>query len=201
MRRRWRLVLNLLLFTACLGPLAVPAVHWRLIGWVRGEAFYLDRPTSYWRGEVARIEEVVLSVQGFEFPAYYDPRLVGVESSWEQCLHWVGFPARQMPLIRPTGSAGIDSMPVMMELLTDADPKVRRFAVHGIHDLWPHAWLLPPPLRTSLREGVEQAATDDDLYVRRVADHLRGQFVLLEVDETHRLNVLEEMKHPAENRH
>ena len=34
--------------------LAVPAVHWRLVGWARGEPFFGGRPASWWRDLVVR---------------------------------------------------------------------------------------------------------------------------------------------------
>ena len=34
--------------------LSLPPVHWRLIGWVKGEAYYQGRPTSYWDGEIQK---------------------------------------------------------------------------------------------------------------------------------------------------
>jgi hypothetical protein len=36
---------------ALLGVLALPGVHWRLIGWAKGEPFYQGRPASYWASE------------------------------------------------------------------------------------------------------------------------------------------------------
>ncbi|OAI53187.1 hypothetical protein AYO44_16200 [Planctomycetaceae bacterium SCGC AG-212-F19] len=48
-RRRW-LWLCLTLFGAA--SFMLPAVHWRVIGWVKGEAFYQGRPTSYWAKEI-----------------------------------------------------------------------------------------------------------------------------------------------------
>ncbi len=32
--------------------LALPSIRWPLWGWMRGEAFYEGRPTSYWRWEI-----------------------------------------------------------------------------------------------------------------------------------------------------
>jgi len=34
------------------GMLLLPAVHWRLLGWWRGEAFFRGRPTSYWSSQM-----------------------------------------------------------------------------------------------------------------------------------------------------
>jgi hypothetical protein len=57
MTRRWRLWLTLGLLLL-LGSLAlVPSVRWRVVGWVRGEAFYQGRPTTYWRRQVERLDQ------------------------------------------------------------------------------------------------------------------------------------------------
>jgi hypothetical protein len=88
-----------------------------------------------------------------------------------------------------------------MELLADDDPKIRRFAVRGIHDVWPHAFLLSPEIRNALRDRIEQAASDHDDFVRLSAKDICGQFGYLDVDETQRLNQLEELKRSAEIPH
>ena len=48
-RRRWRLLLALTLLLLAGGLALVPGVRWPVYGWLRGEAFYQGRPTSYWR--------------------------------------------------------------------------------------------------------------------------------------------------------
>src|SRR5947208_1405182 len=48
-RRRRLLALAVL---ALLGVLAFPGVHWRLVGWARGEPFYQGRPASYYADRV-----------------------------------------------------------------------------------------------------------------------------------------------------
>src|SRR5205823_12329398 len=46
-RRRRRLLIGLAVL-ALGGVLGLPGVHWRLIGWARGEPFYRGRPATYW---------------------------------------------------------------------------------------------------------------------------------------------------------
>lgn len=36
----------------------LPAVHWRVIEWAKGEAFYQGRPTSYWKSESQQWDHV-----------------------------------------------------------------------------------------------------------------------------------------------
>src|SRR5262245_34959437 len=52
MKQRRRLWLCLLLLQLVAALVALPAVHWRVIGCVKQEAFYQGRPTSYWAGEL-----------------------------------------------------------------------------------------------------------------------------------------------------
>lgn len=47
MKRRWLLLTCTLLVLLLAGSVLHPAVHWRLVGWYRGEAFYRGRPTSW----------------------------------------------------------------------------------------------------------------------------------------------------------
>src|SRR5262249_19480472 len=51
MKRRW-LCLSLVLLLLAVGVFMVPSARWSLYGWVRGEAFYQNRPTSWWAEEI-----------------------------------------------------------------------------------------------------------------------------------------------------
>src|SRR5262249_5528758 len=48
MRYLRRYCFVLLVCAVLLAAFAHPAVHWRALGWSRGEASYRGRPTSYW---------------------------------------------------------------------------------------------------------------------------------------------------------
>src|SRR5262245_27601154 len=49
MKRRWKLLAAFVLLTTFVVWLEPRRVVW---GWLRGEAFFRGRPTSYWRGEL-----------------------------------------------------------------------------------------------------------------------------------------------------
>src|SRR5579862_4720093 len=56
MTRRWFLLILLLLLL--LGSLLlVPSVRWPVYGWLRGEAFYQGKPTSYWSQKIRILGE------------------------------------------------------------------------------------------------------------------------------------------------
>jgi hypothetical protein len=209
MRRRWRLVLGLLLVTSCVAILAVPAIHWRLIGWARGEAFYLGRPTIYWRGEVVGLEEKVLvpeivhlrigGSKAIVHVCYGDWRLR--ESLWGKCLAGLGVGVGNSLPLPPIAKDEYEATPVLMELLQDADVKVRRFAVQGIYEVWDRAFLLAPEMRAALQQSVKQAMVDNDEFVRGYAEILQGRFGWLEGEEARSLEEWLEMKQAIETGH
>lgn len=121
MRRRWRLLTGLALLLVGV-VLSFPAVHWRLIGWARGEAFYDGRPSSWWREPVRRypldpseaVEEVYEKILAEEF---------GDGSIWEK---WTG--PRHPPTYRPLLAGDPSAIRVLTELLNDSDERVRTTA-------------------------------------------------------------------------
>src|SRR5208283_1878452 len=52
----WRYLLLASLLAVAIPVVYHPDVHWRLIGWWQGEAFYQGRPTSWWATEVSEYE-------------------------------------------------------------------------------------------------------------------------------------------------
>src|SRR4051794_28116052 len=56
MRKRWRWILVFVLLAGLLLPLAFPVPRYCLLGWLRDEAWYGNRPTSYWRYVVESVE-------------------------------------------------------------------------------------------------------------------------------------------------
>src|SRR5262245_17377798 len=71
MKRRWRLLVYLALLLVAVMSLLHPAVHWRLIGWARGESFCLGRPSSYWLRELRKEWQVLSDSYGVDAP---DPK-------------------------------------------------------------------------------------------------------------------------------
>jgi hypothetical protein len=61
MKRHLRLWLGIGLVVVG-GSVLSPAVHWRLLGWAKGEAFYQGRPTSYWLGELRKTDWINFAV-------------------------------------------------------------------------------------------------------------------------------------------
>lgn len=117
MIRRWRLLITLALLLLLVASLLHPGVHWRVIGWWRGEAFYEGRPTSYWREQVRRI------------PISYAEIVELQESSpsWPELLleRLSGNPPDRFPTQRLRDPTAI---PILEELIRDPDPRIRESA-------------------------------------------------------------------------
>jgi hypothetical protein len=160
LRKRTVLVSAVLLLLAA-GVLALPAVHWRLIGWVRDEAFYQGRPTSYWSG---RIEEWTGS-------RYWssDSRLSAFpsQSRWDRSCAAIGLSA-DMPNLRPEVLGGgrdvnwkmippnhdvleDEAVPVLIELLRDENQWVRQAAIRAfVENNTTNRQMVPALLDTAL---------------------------------------------------
>jgi hypothetical protein len=130
MKRRWRLLLMLVLLLLVAGSFLLPAVHWRVIGWVKGEAFYEGRPTSYWSGEAKRWEWKRAWGTGTLQPAEgWDRRSSPSEEFLEAVTgnrSW--FVSAKLVLVEPEPAA----LSVLIELLHDPSPQVRLIAVRGL---------------------------------------------------------------------
>ena len=91
---RWLLILiTLAVFTVWLEPTRV------LWGWLRGEAFYQGRPTSYWRDAISRWEKCGMSSLNWQEESfdtwYFCYRASDFEKWLERFreLEWPAFPA------------------------------------------------------------------------------------------------------------
>ena len=172
--KSWRLRLAILLIVA--SSLLLPAVHWRLIGWARGEAFYQGRPTSYWKRQVRQAVMKDFFLSGDLYFAEADPE-PGVIESWlnerlgqpedlvERPVPWLGDPAM---------------LPVLQEMLSCAEMKVQLFAIQGLGALGAAAEPAWPTLvelrRTTTEYLVYREASDalrciDSKAAKELADH------------------------------
>lgn len=131
MKRRWRLWLILAMLL--LGDsLLHPAVHWRLIGWAKGEAFYQGRPKSYWRWEWEWWHPMWTSAGAF-LPDYALERYVWYRSpsDWATILDnrfgiKVNSPDR-LPLLK----GDVESVPVLLQLLETQNNDLKLIACGG----------------------------------------------------------------------
>lgn len=119
--KTWKRICRLVL--ACMAVLAIfslPPVYWRVIGWVKGEAFFQGRPTSYWAARVKDSWEEI----GFDYPR---------KRSWPVYLKG----AVGLEVYNPGANAEVakgdpDAIPVLCELAGDSDPRVVTSAASGL---------------------------------------------------------------------
>lgn len=124
---------------------SLPAVHWRLIGWGRGEAFYQGYPASYWAAEVAPVSaHYVLFGPSPQIECYRD-----------DCF----LPSirRRFGLVVPTrlladdevpfGGGDPAGLPVLLAVLRGSNDEAWAFAVWALARVGPQAQEARPDLR------------------------------------------------------
>ncbi len=124
MKRRWRLWLGLALLLLVGIALSFPAVHWRLIGWPRGEAFFQGRPTMYWARELRKTYDYYnYARQVFHSSGYSQPSRLSdfLQLLWDEPAFDGNL--REMDLV-----SAEDSIPVLIELTDDDDEVIRELA-------------------------------------------------------------------------
>ncbi len=139
---------------AVLGVLALPAVHWRLIGCAKGEPFYQGRPVSYWRAEVAACEARE-KVRMFGWKTSDDVMWVRRIGPVGKVAAWLADrlgvqPSRlagrlDQPL--PLTSCDPSAVPVLAALLSAPEPGVRFYAAQRLRELGRDALPAVPGLR------------------------------------------------------
>jgi hypothetical protein len=148
MKRRWRLWLIPALLLIVGGSLVHPAVHWRLIGWAKGEAFYQGRPTSYWRWECEQWEAGEL-VYGWDYTSFSWHR---IPSRWDKLVQGVvGKPSSAGRIPLQWGEA--ESVPVLIELVESSGGQSRLIAIEGLGYVGPPAMDAVPVLRRVMWES------------------------------------------------
>jgi len=165
---RRRLLLSLVLLLLAGGVLSLPAVHWRLIGWWRGEAFFQDRPTSWWEQEIEHNFYVLPA-----FTSEFDDRWYvhqAPPSVLESLNGWLsgGFPykpSRQASLTEGDPQA----LSVLLELIRSDKQEARWVAVSGLGPMARDAPELLPALMAAARDdGDEEVRLAAIREVRRI---------------------------------
>jgi hypothetical protein len=148
LKKRWFWTALTLLVLVALA--VVPESRWRIIGWVKRESFYQDRPTSFWSAELQNWSDVC----GFPFHPDEPTKMWTREPGrWEV---WASkyFPLALSRVPKSKSPALLDrdtsAVPVLTELLADANWKVRRIAAEGLSKLGPDARSAWPALQAAL---------------------------------------------------
>ena len=165
MRRRWRLLIILALLLLVGASLLHPAVHWQLIGWYRGEAFYQGMPASWWAGEAEaryHVQPVPPSMDEDDLTLWVIER----SSLWDElCGYMPGAPEVKVTYVynnKPLLNRDPAALPVLLTLLKEPSPKVRLVAVGGL--MW------QDKDQPDVRSALHSAAQDPDKRVRHEAE-------------------------------
>jgi hypothetical protein len=144
MKRRHKIALLLLAVAAFVVWLEPTRVVW---GWLRGEAFYEGRPTSYWRCELSRWREWGRLI-GPTTPDGEIAYFARSDGKFERWLADSGF--IQLPHIRsitpPLLDGDPEALPVLQELSQNATPETQILVGRGIQRIR-NKWQVPDHLK------------------------------------------------------
>jgi hypothetical protein len=118
-KRRWPWLLLVALLGVALAVYFEPSHCVR--GWLRGEAFYDGRPTSYWRG-------VIQSDLHIDPDTYFKNQ---PPNWWGRCKNWVGYRPRLVSAQCLVEAP--DAALVLRTLTIDEDEKIAGFAKDALH--------------------------------------------------------------------
>jgi hypothetical protein len=135
MKRRWQILIGLTLVLLIRASLLHPAVHWRLIGWAKGDDFYAGRPTSYWASRIDRCLRTGLHGEQSLFD-----RLSGYQPIEDA-------KALTRLLFQP------EALSVVLGLLRDERFEIRRAVVSVLIGMDPPPQAAAGPLREYLHSG------------------------------------------------
>lgn len=166
MTRRRRLLIGLAVL-ALGGVLALPSVHWRLVGWWQGEPFYRGMPASYWADGTSdhRYPPVWLYRRDVRHKSLFSDSLSRVK-------RFLGVGNR----FEPVGVAledfdpDPDAVPVLIYLLYRSEPDVRTWAADALGWMGRVAKPAAPDLRRLLGDPAPAPASFD-AHGTTVADH------------------------------
>ena len=141
MKRRWKLWVALAVLFGSL--VALPAVHWRVIGWAQGEAFYQGRPTSWWSSEIedsyherlilwsglGRLPEVLPNLPDWWVDT---PSSLWVRMRQQLKSGNTAIPVMDVSNNSPLLNGDPTVLPLLLALVRSQSAKVRRVAISGL---------------------------------------------------------------------
>jgi hypothetical protein len=151
--KRWLWLCLLLL--AIFSLVVFPVSRWRIIGWVKGEAFYEGWPTSYWAHELQQwghpsyaiiSSATVISRSG----PFWCRQPSAWERLWKQVQPAPMTRSSQPPLVEDRDPA---SIPVLLELLQHPDSGIQLIVVHALGQIGPDAHQAVPALLRMIEEA------------------------------------------------
>jgi len=125
--------------------LLFPDSRWRIVGWVKGESFYKNRPTCYWR---ERVKHLQMSVSHPE-PSWFrdawhqlQKRLGNDDATNGRDPFYTEFDQKHYVYRKPD----MVGVPVLIELVLDSDATVASYARSALGQLGQDALAAAPAL-------------------------------------------------------
>lgn len=138
-----------LLFLCLVAVYVLPSLHTRIIGACRGESKYQGRYTNDWREDLQAGELVEeLSYACSRGCCQIWSRIYWKKTSplWKEWLGKAGLQFSTDSSLPAVLNGDSESVSVLLELLEDEDPRVRRAAIHGLYNAGRHAEPAVPKL-------------------------------------------------------
>ncbi|OAI46022.1 hypothetical protein AYO44_12125 [Planctomycetaceae bacterium SCGC AG-212-F19] len=166
MNRHKRLFLVLLLLPVVGGLLLMPSVRWPVYGWLRGEVFYQGMPVSWWANEIESLYQpmwVPVSVSIIRRTTWSVERH---PSLWDKIRERLGLKNTAVPVMDttlggPLVDGDADALPLLLALVRNPSPKVRRLAISGLEAQGQKRPKVPPVVAGAIGEAVNDS--DDEV--------------------------------------
>jgi HEAT repeat protein len=150
--RRWRPWIPLAVLVI-VGLLLIPAVHWRLIGWAKGEAFYQGRPTSWWERAVVRWQKNVRREAVPSILQDTDPETIPVHIELSQSSN---YNVRSQATVSLRGAfEPRRAVSILIRVLDDKRPDIRETAAQALGNMGDKAREAIPALKARLKDDNE----------------------------------------------
>jgi hypothetical protein len=136
-RQRYLLIGSAAL-AAFMAAFAVPAVHWRAYGWLRGERFYQGRPESYW-GRLLAGSKWVYQFDGNHCFIHREPSDVSLTQGAVRPTAEKNLGADVEPLTRLLRDRDPKALPLLMSLIAIDNARIRLYIALILKDFGPLA--------------------------------------------------------------
>jgi hypothetical protein len=168
MTRRRLLGVGVAVLATAGAALLFPPPRAVLFGLLRGEKFYAGRPTSHWSA----------AVTAYLDGPFRSDLVPATPLDWLKRLCRIGVPRYRPATAAPFHDPDPAAVPVLVDLLRDPTPQVRRYAAARLGALGPRARVAVPALLALLQDD----ETDRDRHRNQLSVRATAAWALREID-------------------